>query len=606
MGSEIDSETVSFNTYRPSYHFIAPHSWMNDPCGAAYIPEIKEYILCYQWHPGTVEPGNSAWGMARSKDLITWVDCFPPLRNGAPGSYDPHGVFSGSLVSRVVNNRRVVYLFYTSISALPIHWSKPYIAGCESQSLACSTDFGHSWHRYQENPVLSEPRHGAFTTGWRDPFVSTWPSLSALRDVHPSTNYMLLSSGERGRGPELVLYESGDLLSWTELCVLFDAPSETPISHHASSLHIGKNFECGSFFTLNGKEYIITAVEENSSRYVLWMCGALSLTPNGKPTFTPLSHGAVDHGIYYGPHVFRGAKNEVMLSGWADEDLDASPALKTTQGWSGCLTLPRELFTLTRPLTPADPETVDTHLWTRDEELGTMTTLGVRPARQLRGLRSGSMIYSLEALRHLRSKAYEIEARFRGLAGNELLTFNVRQSPNDEEVTRIVFSLAANSVSVDRSKSSLLHGRLTPDSGPFKLQDGEDLHVRVFVDNSIIEVYANGRFALSTRVYPSRPDSLGASCAFEGLDSQTAGVWMQVWEGLVGAWPERGREVVGLDARMGEMEIADEEYEEYEDGWSEGEEDAEFEVYGAFERGKEMGGVGVGGGVGVEARAVVA
>ncbi|OBT55269.1 hypothetical protein VE04_05189 [Pseudogymnoascus sp. 24MN13] len=550
MGSEMDSETVSFNTYRPSYHFIAPHSWMNDP-------------MTRRLHP---RDQRLAWGMARSKDLITWVDCFPPLLKGPPGASDPNGVFSGSLVSRVVNNRRVVYLFYTSISALPIHWSKPYISGCESQSLACSTDFGHSRPRYQENPVLSEPRHGASTTGWRDPFVSTWPSLSALRDVHPSTNYPFVFIGKRGSGPELVLYESDDLLSWTELCVLFDAPSETPISHHASSLHIGKNFECGSFFTLNGKEYIITAVEENSSRYVLWMCGALSLTPNGKPTFTSLPRGAVGDGLRHGPQVVHGAQNEVMLSGWADEDLDASPALKITQGWSGCLTLPRELFTLTRPLVPADHVPGEAHPWTRDEELGIMTTLGVRPARQLRGLRSGSMIYSLEALRHLRSKSYEIEARFRGLAGNELLTFNVRQSPNDEEVIRIIFSLATHSVSVDRSKSSLLHGRLTPDSGPFKIQDGEDLHVRVFVDNSIIEVYANGRFALSTRVYPSRTDALGASCAFEGLDTQSAGVWMQVWEGLVGAWPERGREVVGLDARMGEMEIVDEEYEEYEDG----------------------------------------
>ncbi|KFY44011.1 hypothetical protein V495_03663 [Pseudogymnoascus sp. VKM F-4514 (FW-929)] len=207
------------------------------------------------------------------------------------------------------------------------------------------------------------------------------------------------------------------------------------------------------------------------------------------------------------------------------------------------------------------------------------------------------MVYSLEALRHLSSKAYEIEARFRGLVGHEVLAFNVRQSPNDEEVTRVIFSLSINSVSVDRSKSSLIHGRLTPDSGPFKLQDGEDLHVRVFVDNSIVEVYANGRFALASRVYPSRPDALGASCSFEGVDAENVGVWMQAWEGLVGAWPERGREVVGLDGRMGEMEIEDE-YEDYESEDA----DAEFEVYGAFERVQELGGVGVG----VEARAVVA
>ena len=614
MSSE--STPVSFTTYRPAFHFISPHSWMNDPCGAAYIPEIKEYILCYQWNPGSIEGGNSAWGMARSKDLITWVDCFPALRNGMSPSYDSHGVFSGSLVSRVVNNRRIIYLFYTSISALPIHWSKPYITGCESQSLACSTDFGHSWHRYQNNPLLTQPRHSSSTTGWRDPFVSTWPSMSALRGVSPATNYMLMSSGKRDRGPELVLYESTDLLSWTELCVLFEAQSNDPITYHPSSpLRHGKNFECGSFFSLNDRDYIIAGVElepslttRHSTRYTLWMGGSLYLDSKGLPAFAPTSHGALDHGIFYGPHLFRGSRNEVLLSGWADEDLDAFPAVKTAQGWAGCITLPRELFTLSRPL-PSEgaPEPVDTHLWTRDEASGTMTTLGVRPARQLRGLRSGSMIYSLGALSGLRSKAYEIEARFRILSGNETLIFNVRQSPGDEEVTRIIFSLAQNRVVVDRSKASIAYGHLAPEEGPFSLQAGEDLHIRVFVDNSIVEVYANGRFALASRVYPTREDALGASCVFEGLaEGEGQGVWLQAWEGMGGAWPERGKEIVGLDGSFGELEIEDYDYDE-EDEYDEYEEfEAEMgEVAPVAQVGEGMdmvkGAIAV-----VEARAVVA
>lgn len=114
---------MAFNRFRPISHFIAPHSWSNDPCGAVYIPETEEYIFCYQWNPGTTQGGNSAWGMAKSKDLVTWEDCSPALRNGI--SYDRLGVFSGSIVSRIIEGRRILFLFYTSVSALPIHVSDP-------------------------------------------------------------------------------------------------------------------------------------------------------------------------------------------------------------------------------------------------------------------------------------------------------------------------------------------------------------------------------------------------------------------------------------------------------------------------------------------------
>jgi beta-fructofuranosidase len=112
---------MAFTRFRPTSHFIAPHSWMNDPCGAIYIPETGEHIICYQWNPGTAYGGNCAWGMARSKDLVQWKDCQTALRNGT--SYDCLGVFSGSIVSRVIDGRRVLFLFYRSISALPIHVS---------------------------------------------------------------------------------------------------------------------------------------------------------------------------------------------------------------------------------------------------------------------------------------------------------------------------------------------------------------------------------------------------------------------------------------------------------------------------------------------------
>ena len=37
----------------------------------------------------------------------------------------------------------------------------------------------------------------------------------------------------------------------------------------------------------------------------------------------------------------------------------------------------------------------------------------------------------------------------------------------------------------------------------------EPLSLRVFVDKSVVEVFANGRQAVMRRIYPSREDSVG-------------------------------------------------------------------------------------------------
>lgn len=554
---------LAFEKYRPNSHFIPPHSWSNDPCGAVYIPETKEYILCYQWNPGTTEGGNSAWGMAISKDLITWQDCVPALMKGVDTTYDSCGVFSGSIVSALVEGKRVLYLFYTSISTVPYpHWSIPYIHG-ESQSVAVSTDFGRSWHRYQHNPLLADAPLRSFTTGWRDPFISEWKSLSKLRGTSLATKYMLLSSGDKRCGPQLFIYESQDLLAWKPLSVLLKGQADRPIAP-GSSIHYGRNFECGSFFTLGGQEYISVGVEQHPSqtkrhnyRYTLWLSGKLSINVEGKPTFAISSFGRLDQGIFYAPHIFHGPNSELLQLGWADEDRNC---MTKDQGWAGLITLPRELCHIQLPI--PDSSIIDENLWDIDVANKTMTTLGVRPAGLMRGLRLGGRSYNLNTLSTLHSLTYEIDAKFTHLCGTETFTFNVRQNPNGCEVTRIIFSIPASTITVDRSTSSLANGNPEPDSGPFQLfsttsatqQSFEDLHVRIFIDNSIIEIYANDRFALTSRIYPTLDTSLGVSCDFRDGTRMNApfpkeNITFDCWEGLVNAWPGRERSFCGQSIR---------------------------------------------------------
>lgn len=528
---------MAFERFRPSAHFLAPHSWANDPCGAVYVPETKEYIICYQWNPGTSEGGNCAWGMAKSKDLVTWEDCAPALQNGE--SYDSQGVFSGSIVSRLIDGRRTLFLFYTSVSALPIHWSKPYIQGCESQSVAISTDFGTTWNRCQHNPLLREPPKGVATTGWRDPFVSQWPSLSSLLGLGQETNYMLIASGERGRGPELHMYRSHDLCDgWEYVNVVLDAEACSKISDE-SELHYGMNFECASFFSLGKTDYILLGMEEpddsawHNAHYTLWLSGTLVLR-DGKPRFHVSGYGLADHGILYAPHVFRDSENRLLQLGWADEA--ARNDVVKGQGWAGCLAHPRELFEVSKPI---NAEVVrNGHEWVVDEAAGEMRTLGIRPAPQVNALRYQEGPSMLKNIRDIQSATYEVMATFSNLSGTEKFTFNVRESPDSVEATTIIFDIANGRIAVDRSRSSVLNlGASTPDSGPFRLLPGEDLRVRFFVDVSVVEIYANDRFALTSRIYPSLETSVHASYNLGSFDERH--VRLQCWKELCEAWPAR-------------------------------------------------------------------
>jgi beta-fructofuranosidase len=466
--------------------------------------------------------------MAHSKGLVTWEDCTPAIQNGVTTSYDSLGVFSGSIVSRLVEGKRVLFLFYTSISALPIHWSKEYIEGCESQSAAFSTDFGRSWHRYENNPLISVPPKRSSTTGWRDPFVSRWESLSTLLGLDKSTDYMMIASGERGKGAQIHLYQSRDLLDWNPVTTILDVEDGSQVSA-TSELRFGKNFECASFFTLDQKDYMIVGVEEDvhstrhNRHYNMWLCGKMVLE-NGEPKFKITSHGLLDHGVLYAAHIFTDAENRLLQLGWADET--AKRNVVKNQGWAGCLTHPRELYQISRSITEQAKDT------------GMMTTLGIRPAPQLRDLRPEDSIISLRSLNAIRSTNYELQATFKALSGNERFIFNVRESPNSVEVTEIVFDLLRSSIAVNRSHSSLEKlGTDTFESGQFRLGAEEELHVRIFVDESIIEVFANDRFSLSSRIYPSLDTSTGASYDFGDFDERN--VEFEYWEGLKNAWPRR-------------------------------------------------------------------
>ena len=91
----------------------------------------------------------------------------------------------------------------------------------------------------------------------------------------------------------------------------------------------------------------------------------------------------------------------------------------------------------------------------------------------------------------------------------------VRSSPAGEEETLLYYDAEKKVLVFDSTKSGK-DGRMVVEAAPFVLAPDEPLRLRVFIDKSVIEVFANDRQVICRRVYPSRKDSLGVVLFAEG------------------------------------------------------------------------------------------
>ena len=115
------------------------------------------------------------------------------------------------------------------------------------------------------------------------------------------------------------------------------------------------------------------------------------------------------------------------------------------------------------------------------------------------------------------------------------------RSPGAEEVNRIQFyrdrgyrnrqtGAQASAISIDSSHSSTLPDvrARVPETADVLIAADEPLELRVFVDRSVVEVFANGRQCLAVRVYPGRPDSVGVALRSIGQDTTLAS--LDAWQ----------------------------------------------------------------------------
>ncbi len=146
-------------------------------------------------------------------------------------------------------------------------------------------------------------------------------------------------------------------------------------------------------------------------------------------------------------------------------------------------------------------------------------------------------------LNGIRGKAMEVQAEIEPRAAREV-GVNILRSPSGEEQTTVTLYRGIGSgdrgeclLGIDISRASLrpdVRAR-PPEIGPLRLGENGPLKLRIFIDRSSVEVFANGKQCLTVRVYPERADSNGVSVFARGGAARL--VSLDAWQ-MHSIWPE--------------------------------------------------------------------
>jgi len=433
---------------RPQYHLLPAHNWMNDPNGPIYFR--GRYHMFHQYNPQAAVWGNMNWAHAISPDMIRWQHEPIAISPTADGP-DRDGVFSGSAVL----DEGKPTVIYTAVASPASEADATLRDGAhtwrETQCLAVAQDDDlRVWKKLSE-PVIAAPPVGMAVTGFRDPAL--W---------REGNRWMLiLGSGTLERGGAILLYTSTDLRHWTYLHPLVEgAPSDRKSSNPVDT---GDMWECPDFFPLGNKHVLLISTMGK----VRWKVGSYA-----NQRFTPEKEGVVDWGSYYAAKTMLDADGKRILWGWIPETRRDAELIAA--GWAGVMSLPRTLSL------------------TAENELQTM----VHPcAHALRGKHSqvdprqsaGSRWKALDTS-PIADLAAEIEL--------EVLPKANRFALEMKSYDGLVF--ATIGYSVDEGKCQL---RINDVAAPLAGSPGSAVRLHIFLDGSVLEVFANDTTALTARIY---------------------------------------------------------------------------------------------------------
>ncbi|KAJ5068672.1 beta-fructofuranosidase insoluble isoenzyme cwinv1-related [Anaeramoeba ignava] len=470
----IKYQTKSIKDYtemRPLYHFTPEKNWMNDPNGPIYLASTKKYHLFYQYNPNKPIWGDIHWGHAISDDCMSW-ERLPIALSPTKDGPDREGCWSGSAFQDENGN---VLFYYTGVTN---QYSLPFN---ESQCIAIPiNDSFLELEQYAGNPVISNPPFTDFTA-FRDPFVFSYNS----------TNFSLILGSGRSSNSKanVLLYSSQDLFNWTFENILVQSPDNCSDTI----------WECPGLFPLEQTGKFILTISSLPRRQNTYYIGTYNQSLNS--FIIESDQFLLDYGTYYAAkQFFDPTKNLYVLWGWVTEARSEEGQIE--QGWAGVMGFPREIYAITNA---------------NYSEI----SVGFRPISQLQNflyseIDLGNISFNsteennLEffTIKNFTSRQFEIKAIIEPKNTTEIGFRILWDLDSNEEFTDIVYYSQNSTLYIKRTNSTKLEDPEKFSQGGFvPLNENGIINILILVDHTIVEVYANEKYCITSRVYPISPKS---------------------------------------------------------------------------------------------------
>lgn len=441
---------------RPTYHYLPSEGLLWDPCAAIYWK--GRYHLFYL-HSSWAEAGPArrsdgyiykTWAHISSPDLVHWEQHPNALDRGQTGNLF---LFNGTPT--------VIY---------------PHPDGGGASCIATNPEGDlMRWQFHPNDPVLRHPVQGTGlyprcndVTAWQE---GEWCyALTGTRDTTEG-------------GDTQHLFRSGDLAEWAYVDRFYKSERRWTGAEDDCA--------CPDFFELGDRWMLLHFCHQrpSGSRYYLGHYENQRFYPD---TFDHINWPG---GNLHAPRTMLNEQERRILFANLNEGRNQSAC--EASGWAGVLSLPVVIS-----LAPNG------------------SAIRYEPATELQALRQGlwqRTDMAIEAgndvpLPEVRGDCLELELEMEPRGATEF-GLKVRCAPDSSEETRVFFSVGPPAIQIDFSKASRrddldYQTDTKVQVAPFDFEQGEPVKLRVFLDHSVLEVFAGDQRYQSQRIYPIHPDAL--------------------------------------------------------------------------------------------------
>lgn len=448
--------------YRPVYHFVVPEGFAKPADPNGAIWWNGRYHLGYIYQ----DNGVHFWGHVSSRDLLHWRHHKPWL---VPTTDSPEaGIFSGNCI---INRDGAATMFYHGVK----------VGNCIATSEDPQLDV---WTKLPTNPIV--PVEAA--DKWRESANLPYASWDPCGWMDGDTYYAIFG------GTRPAVFKAQTLDDWHYVGDLFGSGVD--------GVSLREDLSCPDFFRLGDKWVLIGISHENGCRYYVgdW----------ADEQFHPQIHERMSwvDNTFFAPESMMDPSGRRLMWAWVFDQWDEGT--EAAAGWSGVFSVPRELSL-------------------RDD-----LRLGMRPVEELKTLRynerrlDSPFVPSGESVELLKvpGNVFDLEVTYEpGATG----TFGIKVCCDEAgtEETVVGYDGDTGELFVDTTLSSARGiGLQIREAGPLVLGPDEPLQLRILVDRSVIEVFANDRQGITRRIYPES-SSLGVAAFATAANTRvrTASFW---------------------------------------------------------------------------------